>query len=273
MKDSLLVFAPKGDTELILRRPNFRKLGNSKNEDNPEETVTVDENEDEGVAPAAPIEAPIEEFQDRTSSINNIQDLRELKPCDDNGQPNEVRFRVSSAHLILASPVFKAMLEGPFSEGIRNQNGLFEVKAFEWNTTSMVVLLDIIHGHHRSVGSKVTLGLFTEIAMVVDYYQCNEIVETFAAKWIASYGDAFLTGYDDSTMSRLFIGWVFGQRDVFDAMVFDSLSHSKGPLKTDLPLPNTVLGEFAVIASVDRIPLMLFKSDWNLDDCFLSHRC
>ncbi|KAF5660875.1 hypothetical protein FHETE_8726 [Fusarium heterosporum] len=267
MKDSLLIFLPKGDTELVLRRPNFRKFAKSKDEENSEENATVNENDNESVTTTA----PIEEFQDRTSSISTTQDLRELRPSDEDNRPNEVRFRVSSAHLILASPVFKAMLDGPFSEGVRNKNGLFEIKAFEWNTIAMVVLMDIIHGHHRSVHPKVTLGLFTEIAMVVDYYQCHEIAETFAAKWVAAWGNEFLTGYDDTTMPRLFIGWVFGQRDLFDAMVFDILNHSTTPLKTDLPLPSTVLERlesrrvFLISRTLENL-YGLLESLWATDD-------
>ncbi|KAF5001104.1 hypothetical protein FGRMN_1298 [Fusarium graminum] len=271
MKDSLLIFTPKGDTELILRRPNVRKFARSKDDDNSDEDATTIGNDNESVTTTA----PIEEFQDRTSSISTAQDLRELRPSDKNGQTNEVRFRVSSAHLILASPVFKAMLDGPFSEGVRNQNGLFEIKAFEWNTIAMVVLMDIIHGHHRSVYPKVTLGLFTEIAMVVDYYQCHEIAETFAAKWISACGDEFVTGYDDTTMSRLFIGWVFGRRDLFDAMVFDILNHSTAPLKTDLPLPNTVLERlesrrmFLISHTLENL-YGLLESLWATnDDCVM----
>ncbi|KAF5565049.1 hypothetical protein FPHYL_4427 [Fusarium phyllophilum] len=175
MKSSILTFSPKGDTELILRCPNFRKRNEPKDESTAKETAPENEVEklnDTITGNGQPTEdqPPVPDvYFDLASSVHNTDDLKALKASDEK--------------------FFKAMLGGPFSEGIRNKDNLFEVKAFEWNAEALVILLDIIHGHHRSLPQKVELDVLIEIAMLCDYYQCEEIVETFADRWITALGE------------------------------------------------------------------------------------
>jgi hypothetical protein len=70
--------------------------------------------------------------------------------------------------------------------GHRNEDGRFEVKTFECDASALLILLDIIHGHHRSVPKAMDLDLLREMAIFVDCYKCNEIVEIFSENWIAS---------------------------------------------------------------------------------------
>ncbi|KAL9561201.1 hypothetical protein ACKAV7_014556 [Fusarium commune] len=246
MKTSILTFSPKGDTELILRRPNFRKRNEPKNESTaneiaPEnEVVKLDDNKTEDSQPTEDQTPVLNVYSDRSSSIHNTDDLKALKASDEKGHSVEIRFRVSSAHLILSSPVFRAMLDGPFSEGIRKKDNLFEVRAFEWNAEALVILLDIIHGHHRSLPKRVELDILIEIAMLCDYYQCQEIVETFAERWITAFGED-KPYEEEATMNWMFIAWVFQKGHLFTSMVAATLQHSRIPMHTDLPLPSTII--------------------------------
>ncbi|KAI1022238.1 hypothetical protein LB504_007214 [Fusarium proliferatum] len=250
MKTSILTFSPKGDTELILRRPNFRKRNDSKeanNEDTANETaiedevVKLDNNKTEDGQPTEDQPIVLDVYSDRSSSVHNTNDLKALKVSDENDRFAEIRFRVSSAHLILSSPVFKAMLDGPFSEGIRNKDNLFEVKAFEWNAEALVILLDIIHGHHRCLPKEVELDILVEIAMLCDYYRCEEIVEVFAERWITAFGEDKPPYEDEATMNWMFIAWAFQKGKLFNSMVAATLQHRKIPIYTDLPLPSTII--------------------------------
>ncbi|CVL13004.1 uncharacterized protein FPRN_15022 [Fusarium proliferatum] len=250
MKTLILTFSPKGDTELILRRPNFRKRNDSKeakNEDTAIETaiedevVKLDDDKSEDGQPTEDQTHVLEVYSDRSSSVHNTDDLKALKASDENGLFFEIRFRVSSAHLILSSPVFKAMLDGPFSEGIRNNDNFFEVKAFEWNAEALVILLDIIHGHHRCLPKDVELDILIELAMLCDYYRCEEIVEVFAERWIAAFGEDKPPYEDEATMNWMFIAWVFQKGKLFTSMVAATLQHRKIPMYTDLPLPSTIV--------------------------------
>lgn len=244
-----MIFSPKGDTELILRRPNFRKRKEPKNESTADENasendvVKVDDDITEDDQPTEDQPPALDVYSDQSSSVHNTDDLKALKPSDEKGHSVEIRCRVSSAHLILSSPVFKAMLDGHFSEGIRNKDNLFGVKAFEWNAEALVTLLDIIHGHHRSIPKTVDLDILIEIAMLCDYYQCQEIVETFAERWITAFGED-KPPEEEATMNWMFIAWVFQQGKLFTNMVAETLKNSKIPVHTDLPLPSTIIGKF-----------------------------
>ncbi|KAF5711121.1 hypothetical protein FMUND_9125 [Fusarium mundagurra] len=230
MKTSILTFSPKGDTELILRRPNFRKRNEPKDESTAKETAPENEVEklDDTIngngQPAEDQLSVPDVYFDLSSSIHNTDDLKTLKASDDK--------------------FFKAMLDGPFSEGIRNKDNLFEVKAFEWNAEALVILLDIIHGHHRSLPQKVELDVFIEIAMLCDYYQCEEIVETFAKQWYTAFEEDKEEDKpyeEEATMNWIFIAWVFQRGDMFNSMVAATLQHSRIPVHTDLPLPSTII--------------------------------
>ncbi|KAF4342042.1 hypothetical protein FBEOM_3973 [Fusarium beomiforme] len=185
----------------------------------------------------------IEGFTDVTSSIQKLDDLKNLKPFYEHRQSIELRCRVSSAHLMLASPVFKAMLDGPFTESSRNKDGRFEVKTVECSAEALLILLDIIHGHHRGVPKTLDLPLLTEMAILVDYYECHEITEIFADNWIASViQEDEIEGSDYQTnMSRLFTSWVFDKSALFNSVVHTILNLTAGPIQADLPLPSTIL--------------------------------
>ncbi|KAH7158280.1 hypothetical protein DER46DRAFT_534462, partial [Fusarium sp. MPI-SDFR-AT-0072] len=245
MKSSILTFAPRGDTELILRRPNFRKRNEPKNESTANETalendVKLDETENENGQPTEDQPPDPDVYSGRSSSVHKTEDLKALTAYDEKGHTVEIRLRVSSAHLTLPSPVFKAMLDGPFSEGIRNKDNLLEVKAFKWNAEALVILLDIIHGHHRSLPQKAELDILIEIAMLCDYYQCEEIVETFAERWITALGKD-RPYEEEATMNWMFIAWAFQKGDMFNSAVAATLQHSRIPVHTDLPLPSAII--------------------------------
>ncbi|KAG5746829.1 hypothetical protein H9Q69_010017 [Fusarium xylarioides] len=246
MKTSILTFSPKGDTELILRCPNFRKRNEPKDESTAKETAPENEvekldNTTTGNGQPTEDQPPVPDvYFDLSASVHNTDDLKALTASDENGHFVDIRLRVSSAHLILSSPVFKAMLDGPFSERIRNKGNLFEVKAFEWNAEALVILLDIIHGHHRSLPQKVELDILIEIAMLCDYYRCEEIVETFAKQWITAFAED-KPYEEEATMNWMFIAWVFQRGDMFNSKVAMTLQYSRISVHTDLPLPSAII--------------------------------
>ncbi|KAH7029533.1 uncharacterized protein B0I36DRAFT_350390 [Microdochium trichocladiopsis] len=106
------------------------------------------------------------------------------------------RFRVSSRHLSLASPVFSQMLNGPWKEATSfaaSTNASTsasagpqrrEIEASEWDTDATVILMDIIHGHFSQVPRTISLVMLAKVAILVDYYKCHEIVSVFSGPWI-----------------------------------------------------------------------------------------
>ncbi|EWG36155.1 hypothetical protein FVEG_00295 [Fusarium verticillioides 7600] len=104
---------PGGDIELILKKPNKQNIV-------PEDTTqTVD---GERINPKFP----------NPACFGRYQVFSELYPDGENETPNfevEVHMRVSSRHLILASRIFRAILEGPWKEGNPSSGPIRQISA------------------------------------------------------------------------------------------------------------------------------------------------
>jgi hypothetical protein len=97
-----------------------------------------------------------------------------------------VHMRVSSKHLTMVSPVFKAMLHrGNFREGRELGNtGSVDVPLPDDNPDAFLIILDVLHGYHRKVPRDISLLMLTCISILVDKYQMVEAVEVFSNGWI-----------------------------------------------------------------------------------------
>ncbi|CAD6448668.1 a3938c3d-7df9-4018-8993-d9c3dc00e44b [Sclerotinia trifoliorum] len=119
------------------------------------------------------------------------------------------RILVSSKHMSLASPVFKAMLQGGFREGIElKTTGKVEVPLPDDDPAAMRILINIIHGRMNSVPLNIDLELFTQMAILADKYQCTEVVRPFPSIWT----NGLTTGWTTSSTSIacwLCIAWHF----------------------------------------------------------------
>jgi hypothetical protein len=65
--------------------------------------------------------------------------------------------------------VFKAMIEGKYKGSQPNNQGLLEIGASDWNAHALIILLDIIHGHHYQVPRKLDVEVVAHIGLLVDY--------------------------------------------------------------------------------------------------------
>jgi hypothetical protein len=160
--------------------------------------------------------------------------------------PGEVCYRmlVSSPHLVLASPVFQAMVEGPYAEGSTDHRGIYRFTTHGWNQEALVIVLDIIHGHHRSVPKSLDLEMLAKVAVIVDYYKCHEIVEVFADKWLKVLQKGRTDHYGKASMLWLLISWVFSCPEIFERMAGLALKHStRLILAEDVPIPGGILGK------------------------------
>lgn len=77
----------------------------------------------------------------------------------------EVELLVSAKHLMLASPVFKAMFKHNFLEGeTLRSTGKVEVSLPDDDRSAMEIILNIIHGRVRQVPREITLDVMTASA-------------------------------------------------------------------------------------------------------------
>ncbi|KAI5460228.1 hypothetical protein BGZ63DRAFT_359733 [Mariannaea sp. PMI_226] len=147
-----------------------------------------------------------------------------------------IRMRVSSAHLMLASPVFLKMLSGPWKEGALSTFPR-EIYTSEWDAKALSLLLDIIHGHHWDVPRSLDLETLAKLAVIIDYYQCHEIIGIFVDKWLVEMEKDLPVHHGKASVLWLCVSWVFSRQDIFNAMAELALRHQDGPIApTGLPI-------------------------------------
>ncbi|KAM0551759.1 hypothetical protein ACHAPJ_008327 [Fusarium lateritium] len=141
-----------------------------------------------------------------------------------NDEPIQVRLRVSSCHLTLASPVFKKMLQGPWSEATpqsvsptSSTSPSREITATGWNAHALVVVLNIIHCQNHGVPKKVSPSFLAHIAVIVDYYQCDEAILVAVEMWKKECFHLPKV-YGKEAIVWLYIGWAFSSPDLFSKM-------------------------------------------------------
>jgi hypothetical protein len=123
----------------------------------------------------------------------------------------DVHMRVSSKHLILASPTFRSMLGPNFEEGQRLRiEGSTDIALGDDDPDAFEILLNIVHGLTRRVPRSVSLDMLTKLAVLVNYYQMHEAVELFSDTWIDTLvKEGLPQSYGPEAVCWLLITWVF----------------------------------------------------------------
>lgn len=164
---------------------------------------------------------------------------------------------VSSKHMSLASPVFKAMLQGGFKEAITlKTTGKLELPLPDDDPPAMKILIHIIHGRMNMVPLNIDLELFTQIAILVDKYECREVVRLLPPIWSDGLSDSFETSWIN-VARWVCIAWQFELEDEFLIATQIIREKSKCSLETlmnsinyDLPIPKYVVGKFSTMLSM-----------------------
>lgn len=171
-----------------------------------------------------------------------------------------MRMQVSSRHLILASTYFKLMFQNDWKETC-SANGLFEIVMENWDSDAMLILMNIIHGHTRNVKRTVSLEILAKLAVLVDYFQCAEVVELFSQIWIIQLKKNLPTTYSRDLILWICISWVFRQPYEFKAATCTALTQSRGPIPTlGLPIPEIIVGKFVVVLE-NLVANYLYRED------------
>lgn len=195
------------------------------------------------------------EFQadpDHDHEPANIEssELLEHDTFSEQAQPTrqaDVRMQVSSRHLILASAYFKRMFGNDWKETC-SVDGRFEIFTENWDSDALLILMNIIHGHTRNVKRTISLEMLTKLAVLVDYYQCAEVVEIFSEIWINQLNTNLPATYSRDLILWLCISWVFRQPYQFKAATYTALKQSQGLIRTlGLPIPKIIVGKLVVI--------------------------
>ncbi|KAI1009403.1 hypothetical protein LB504_002914 [Fusarium proliferatum] len=263
MKESLLELDPQADALLILRKPNAHSLCETIDE-SASATSMVCHFESRSPIPPEP-------EVDETVELSEVNDeMRSLQPYLRNGDLNQVVFRVSAKHLCLASPVFRRMFHGKFKESEPNDQGLLEIRTSEWDAEALLIILDIIQGHHSSVPKRPSLDVIAQIGVIADYYDCLEAIRIFfqhchssmkiwekystrPPEWGPGWGvidptPHFLSlepctakPFDGEATIGLFMAWIVQDKAQFRALTASAVLSTNGPLETALPIPPRII--------------------------------
>jgi hypothetical protein len=154
-----------------------------------------------------------------------------------------MEMRVSSRHLILASSYFNRMLNGEWKESNTFQSdGCVRIEISDWDIDAIQLLMDIIHGRTRKVPQAISLEMLAKIAVLVDYYDCLEVVEIISRIWIQKLKSTVPGVHSRDLVLWLCISWVFQKSETFQNATMVVMMHSTGPLKTmDLPIPERIV--------------------------------
>lgn len=187
---------------------------------------------DESMEEPEPIDEPVEE------TIQN---------ADQYVSENNVYIKVSAKHLTFASPVFKAMLTGPLKEGVafsKLQEGSVEITAESWDIDAFLIVLRIIHCQVKPMPHNPNLEMLAKVAVIADYYQCQEAVRHFADKWVTGLEGTIPKEYSRDLILRLWIAWFFRLSSQFKTVTSIAMSHSGGIISNlGLPIPDRVIGK------------------------------
>jgi len=102
--------------------------------------------------------------------------------------------------------------------------------------------MNIMHGKNRNVPKSISLEMFAQIAVLVDYYECHEVVEIYSDMWTANLRKEFPETYSRKLVFWICISWVFRQPAEFKKATNVALKHSEGMIETmELPIPERII--------------------------------
>jgi hypothetical protein len=164
-----------------------------------------------------------------------------------------VRMRLSSRHLSLASRVFRKTIDEQWTEQLIVGERPNTITTADWDAEAFLIVMNIIHGHHRVVPRLISLDLLGKIAIIVDFYECHEATEIYIDIWISNIMEGLPSSYGRECVLWLSVSWVFSRANEFEEMTALATKGCEGLVETmGLPLPDTLLCELA-IASMKRL--------------------
>ncbi|KAK0708456.1 hypothetical protein B0H67DRAFT_520923 [Lasiosphaeris hirsuta] len=154
-------------------------------------------------------------------------------------------FLVSSRHLTLSSPVFKAALTGNWVEATVGEDGLRHLYTDDWDVQAMVIAMNVIHGHSRKVPQIVSLELLAKLSVVVDYYQLHDAFYLYACVWIDRLRAQLPDQYNRDLVLWICVSHVFQKTDILSSLTKTATARYTGETVTGLPVPPKIFDEIA----------------------------
>ncbi len=163
--------------------------------------------------------------------------------------------RVSSRKVMLASPVFKAMLKHSFMEGTTlRATGKVEVPLPDDDPVAFALLMDIVHDTKGRAAPVMDTLFLTKLAILVDKYRLQQYVATHSDEWVESLRGEIPQTFTPELLHWLCISWVFRRPIEFNLVTRIAERESLGgdldtysqALNDNLPIPQRIIGKSKV---------------------------
>ncbi|KAF5628785.1 hypothetical protein F52700_7877 [Fusarium sp. NRRL 52700] len=159
----------------------------------------------------------------------------------------QIRMRVSSHHLSLASPILSSLLQQSAEAN--------EIYLTGWDAKALATVLNVIHGRNAQVPRNVNFKFLTQVAAIVHHLKCAEAVQLLSAFWLSTLESEAVTHFNSDCLLWLFSSWVFSWRKEFSHCAQLVLLNYRGPgmvVLNDLPLSE-------VLEKIDGMRIVLIK--------------
>jgi hypothetical protein len=102
-------------------------------------------------------------------------------------QESQIQFRVCAGNLMSASPWFNRILKknGWMESTCNTEVRMFHISAEDWDEDAFAILMNVFHLRNRRVPRSITLEMLAKIAVLADYYECEESIQLFVDVWVA----------------------------------------------------------------------------------------
>jgi hypothetical protein len=96
----------------------------------------------------------------------------------------------------------------------------------DWDSNVLLILMNIIQGHICKVPRSVSLKMLANFAVVVDYYECFELVEIYTDMWIGQLQKDLPQIYCRDLILWIWISWILRCAEQFNAATGIALKQS-----------------------------------------------
>ncbi|KAI0206841.1 hypothetical protein F4808DRAFT_466782 [Astrocystis sublimbata] len=142
-------------------------------------------------------------------------------------------FKCSSKHLSLTAPGYKKMLVGPWHEATKlDSDGMRRWVIEGFDKEAMTIVLSVIHHQYIRVPDETSLERLVEIARVVDYVGCGQVLQYHASKfWIPHLRSSIPKTFNVELIFWICISGVFKDEKIFQDCTYTAIvkSHSGIP--------------------------------------------
>jgi hypothetical protein len=142
--------------------------------------------------------------------------------CTKEGQA-EVRLRVSSKVLSVASPVFTACMR-PYIRGTPTRGRSYSVPLPDDDPEAMYILCNVLHFQHQRVPRTPDIPLLQELAILCDKYTCVRCVGLWPREWLSGWLRS--TEVPSELEKLLAVGYTLNEPEAFAYLSLQIVRHS-----------------------------------------------